>query len=128
MEEDIQRLAQSCRLNDRDETHEFGPSLSSIRDKALLLIGFAGAFRRSELIRLDVAHIRWTRDGMTLLLERSKRQGRRRRGNPYRAWRSITDLSSLEPILESIDRTSFRARDLSKGQQVKPRSNGQAVG
>ena len=31
-----------------------GTRLSAIRDRALLLIGFAGAFRRSELVALDL--------------------------------------------------------------------------
>ena len=32
-----------------------GGGLKAIRDRALLLIGFAGALRRSELVALDVA-------------------------------------------------------------------------
>ena len=36
------------------------------------LLGFAGALRRSELVGLDVGHVTWTDDGLTLLLERSK--------------------------------------------------------
>ena len=47
-------------------------SLSGIRDRALILLGFAGAFRRSELVSLNVEHIDWTRDGMTIFIERSK--------------------------------------------------------
>ncbi|WP_205574711.1 site-specific integrase [Indioceanicola profundi] len=31
-----------------------GPGLAGQRDRALLLIGFVGAFRRSELVGLDV--------------------------------------------------------------------------
>jgi integrase len=47
-------------------------SLSGVRDRALILLGFAGAFRRSELVSLNVEHIGWTRDGMTIFIERSK--------------------------------------------------------
>jgi len=47
-------------------------SLPGVRDRALILLGFAGAFRRSELVALDVEHIVWTREGMTILIERSK--------------------------------------------------------
>ena len=47
-------------------------SLPGVRDRALILLGFAGAFRRSELVALDVEHIVWTRQGMTILIERSK--------------------------------------------------------
>jgi integrase len=49
-----------------------------IRDRALLLIGFAGALRRSELISLDVADVAHVRRGVTLHLRHSKtdRDGR----------------------------------------------------
>jgi integrase len=47
-------------------------SLPGLRDRALILLGFAGAFRRSELVSLDVEHINWTREGMTILIKRSK--------------------------------------------------------
>ena len=43
-----------------------------LRDKALLLIGFAGAFRRSELVSIDVNHIEWLSDRTVITLPRSK--------------------------------------------------------
>ncbi|WP_260867111.1 site-specific integrase [Paenibacillus sp. Y412MC10] len=46
--------------------------LLGVRDKALLLIGFAGALRRSELVNLDVEHITVTKEGLTLLIVSSK--------------------------------------------------------
>jgi hypothetical protein len=42
------------------------------RDKVLLLMGFAGAFRRSELAALDVADIHLDSRKMTVTLHRSK--------------------------------------------------------
>jgi integrase len=42
------------------------------RDRALLLLGFAGAFRRSELVGLDVGDVRPTADGLIVTLRRSK--------------------------------------------------------
>lgn len=42
------------------------------RDKAILLVGFAGAFRRSELVDIRVEDVRWNSDGMTITLRRSK--------------------------------------------------------
>jgi integrase len=42
------------------------------RDRALILLGFAGAFRRSELVSLDVADLDFTGDGLTITLRRSK--------------------------------------------------------
>lgn len=43
-----------------------------VRDRALLLLGFAGAFRRSELVGLDVEHLEWTGDELIVRLARSK--------------------------------------------------------
>jgi integrase len=49
-----------------------GEGLKDIRDRALLLIGFAGALRRSELVSLDVADVAHVRRGITLHLRHSK--------------------------------------------------------
>jgi integrase len=42
------------------------------RDRALILLGFAGAFRRSELVGLDVGDCSFGRDGLMVTLRRSK--------------------------------------------------------
>jgi site-specific recombinase XerD len=62
--------------------------LIGIRDRALILLGFAGAFRRSELIGLDVEDCTFGKDGLTIALRRSKidQEGMGRRiGIPYGA-------------------------------------------
>lgn len=46
--------------------------LKTARDRALLLIGFAGGLRRSELVGLDVADIEFVRQGLVVHLRRSK--------------------------------------------------------
>ena len=46
--------------------------LRCARDKALLLVGFAGAFRRSELSEMKVADLRFDDRGVQILVERSK--------------------------------------------------------
>lgn len=43
-----------------------------VRDRAILLIGFAGGFRRSELVGLNVENIRHVRQGMVVNIRRSK--------------------------------------------------------
>ena len=43
-----------------------------VRDRALLLIGFAGGFRRSELVALEIADIAFSVAGLTVTLRRSK--------------------------------------------------------
>jgi len=42
------------------------------RDKALILLGFAGAFRRSELVGLDVEDLSWSERGLVVRLRKSK--------------------------------------------------------
>jgi integrase len=46
--------------------------IKGLRDRALLLLGFGGAFRRSELVALDVADIEETDEGLRVTIRRSK--------------------------------------------------------
>ena len=46
--------------------------VQGVRDKALLLIGFAGAFRRSELVSLKVDHLKFVEEGVIIHLQQSK--------------------------------------------------------
>ena len=46
--------------------------LVGIRDRALLLVGFAGAFRRSELVGLRLEDVEFPLEGLVLTLRRSK--------------------------------------------------------
>lgn len=49
-----------------------GSDLADLRDKALLLLGYAGGFRRSELVALDLADVRAEDAGLVVLVRRSK--------------------------------------------------------
>jgi integrase len=46
--------------------------LIGARDRALILLGFAGGFRRSELVALDIDDCVFGKDGLTVTLRRSK--------------------------------------------------------
>ncbi len=46
--------------------------LIGVRDRALLLLGFAGAFRRSELVGLDFGDLAFCPEGLRVTLRRSK--------------------------------------------------------
>lgn len=48
------------------------PGIAGLRDRALLLVGFAGALRRSELVALDLADIEPTPQGMRVTIRKSK--------------------------------------------------------
>src|SRR5271165_2213670 len=58
---EVRKLCRAC-----------GTGIAGARDRALFLLGFAGALRRSELIGLDVEHVTWTEEGLKLVIERSK--------------------------------------------------------
>jgi integrase len=47
-------------------------NLAGLRDRALLLIGFAAALRRSELVALDLDDLKWSKAGLQLRLRASK--------------------------------------------------------
>jgi len=49
-----------------------GAGLIGARDRAVILLGFAGAFRRSEIVGLDAEDCRFSKDGLTITLRRSK--------------------------------------------------------
>jgi integrase len=49
-----------------------GTRPKDLRDRALLLIGFAGGFRRSELVALKCTDIEWAAKGVIINLRRSK--------------------------------------------------------
>lgn len=48
------------------------PELVKTRDKAILLVGFMGAFRRSELVSIEVHHIHFSSRGMEIFIPDSK--------------------------------------------------------
>jgi integrase len=93
-------------------------NLLGVRDRALLLLGFAGAFRRSELVGLDINDIAFTRDGLEINLRRSKtdQDGHGRKigvafGSapttcPVRALKDWLDAARITsgPVLRGVDR------------------------
>lgn len=49
-----------------------GDDSKARRDRAILLLGFAGALRRSELAAIDVDDLTWSRVGLKVAIRRSK--------------------------------------------------------
>lgn len=77
--------------------------LIGARDRALILLGFAGAFRRSELVGLGVGDCAFNRDGLTVTLRRSKtdQQGLGRKiGIPYGANPETCPVRTVQTWLE----------------------------
>ena len=88
------------------------------RDRALLLVGFAGAFRRSELTAVRVEDVEETKEGLLIRILRSKTdpEGKGREAAipygsipetcPVRAWRDWMATAQIEtgPLFRRIDR------------------------
>ena len=56
----------------REIVSQLDDSIRSLRNRAILLVGYAGALRRSELVALNVSDIEQTNEGMTLTVRKSK--------------------------------------------------------
>ncbi len=104
--------------------------LIGLRDRALILLGFAGAFRRSELVGLTVEDCAFGRDGLTVMLRRSKTDqagAGRKIGIPYGSNPDTCPVCTLQswieqaaisdgPLFRSINRHGqVRAGGLSGG-------------
>ena len=51
---------------------EKDPDIKKLRNKAILLIGFSGGFRRNELVSLDLEDVEFVFEGLKITLKRSK--------------------------------------------------------
>ena len=57
-------------INAIDETKE--KYLRKLRDKTIILVGFSGGFRRSELVSIELEDIEFVNEGVKILVRRSK--------------------------------------------------------
>jgi site-specific recombinase XerD len=98
--------------------------LIGARDRALILLGFAGAFRRSELVGLDVEDCVFGKDGLTITLRRSKTDqigAGRKIGIPYGANPDTCPVRVLQSWIEQASITSGPLfRPISRHGHVQP--------
>jgi len=99
-------------------------NLTGVRDKALFLVSFSGAFRRSESSGLTVEDLKFCREGVVCTLRRSKtdQEGAGREvGIPYAKNKSICPVRALKawlkaakiktgPVFRRVDRYGFVSR------------------
>jgi site-specific recombinase XerD len=64
----VNELREIINIIEKNNTNE----LKKNRDKALILIGFSGGFRRSELVNIDLDDIEFTKEGVKIFIKRSK--------------------------------------------------------
>ena len=110
-----------------------GADPASVRDRAVLLVGWSAGLRRSELVGLTWADITPDPDGVVLNLKRSKTdqtgEGRQvgvpRQGNPARCpvialeqWRAISNPDPDAPVFVTITRWGKMGTKPLTGQAV----------
>ncbi len=97
-------------------------TLTGMRDRAVLLVGFAGAFRRSELVALNLADITISNAGLAVTVRRSKtdQEGAGRDLGIPRSRKSVTcPVAALEAWVQ--ESANFSNPDESrKNQTVSP--------
>lgn len=106
--------------------------LAGSRDRALLLFGFAGAMRRSELVALNFGDLVLTDDGFVVTLRRSKtdQTGKGRRiGIPYGEHEETCPVKAMLAWLEQsgIERGALFRKVNRHGQLEGPRLSDKSV-
>jgi integrase len=108
-----------------------GDGMKDARDRALLLIGFAGGFRRSEIVGLDCDDIERVRQGLIITLRRSKtdQEGAGRKvGIPFGRtrhcpvlaldrWLAVSAIEA-DPVFRPVDRHGRVASERLSGEAV----------
>ena len=98
--------------------------LIGARDRALILLGFAGAFRRSELVALDIEDCAFGKDGLTVTLRRSKtdQEGAGRKiGIPYGSNPETCPVRTIQAWIEQAGISAGPLfRSISRHGQVQP--------
>ena len=107
-------------------------TLKGVRDRALLLIGFSGAFRRSEIVALNVDDIAFVREGLIVNVRRSKTDqegagteiaipcSRHPERCPARSLQAWLDRAGIDtgPLFRAIDQGSHLAQDPLTGESI----------
>jgi integrase len=108
-----------------------GETPRDTRDRALLLLGFAGAFRRSELVGLDVSDLTRASHGLVITLRRSKTdpialgrnvvialgEGRHCPAAALERWLAVSNITA-GPIFRPVTRHGHVAQERLSGEAV----------
>ena len=83
------------------------PKIQKLRDKAILLIGFMGAFRRSEIAALTVENLKFSPQGLEIFVSSSK-----------------ADQEGQAILQQSKKQATLRLPQLSSAQGIQAKWNG----
>lgn len=100
--------------------------LVGIRDRALLTLGWFGALRRSEVVALQRSDVTFVREGLLIVVRRSKRDQEGRgleKGIPYAGDVALCPVRSLQLWLETAQINQGPLfRGINRWGKVSPRS------
>ena len=101
-------------INVIDETKQVNKR--KIRDKAIILVGFSGGFRRSELVNIEYEDIEFVNEGVKIVIKRSKTdqsgQGMTK-AIPYFDNKSFCPVISLKNWIDNSEAKSGKIFDIS---------------
>lgn len=108
---------------------KLGNSLKDSRDKAILTLTFFGAFRRSEVVSLDIDNLDFNDKGVTVSLLQSKTSDTKQL--VYIAYAKDKDICPVKSLKDWIVKASIDEgavfRSLMKGSKVANRLSGHAI-
>jgi site-specific recombinase XerD len=90
-------------------------NLAGTRDRAILSLGWGGAFRRSEVAALDIRDVTLTREGMVVLLRKSKtdQEGKGREvAIPRESDVTVCPILNFEAWMEGLEELNLHAPEL----------------
>jgi integrase len=116
----------------RQIAKQLSDSLLGVRDRALLLLGFAGAFRRSELVGLNVDDLAFIGKGLEVTLRHSKtdqEQAGAKLPIPYGSYPDTCPVRAVRAWLDQANLTEGAVfRPITRHGQIQPqRLSGDAV-
>ena len=100
--DDIRKISEGCQpaIDDRQNNHV--AARTAIRDRALLVLGFVSAMRRSEIASLNMRDIRFVENGIEVHIMQSK-TGERELVIPYGSNPFTCPVRSLKAWLQEAD-------------------------
>lgn len=93
----------------RSMTRCLDNTIIGTRDKAILLLGFAGAFRRSELCALNIEDLNETKEGYLVLVRKSKTDQEKKgmvKSIPYGSSVNTCPVRAIKDWLSCLGRTT----------------------
>jgi len=101
-------------INVIDETKQVNKR--KIRDKAIILVGFSGGFRRSELVNIEYEDIEFVNEGVKIVIKRSKTDQSGEgmtKAIPYFDNKSFCPVISLKNWMDNSEAKSGKIFDIS---------------